>query len=140
MSTSRKGFVVPDAGEDASINRGITEDPDTWEPTDEEWRRSKPMSVIDPDFFQRLASGNFVVVIRRDDSADAPEVRRVSLARSRGGLWIVEANGDVTARETFNDEAAARERARALMATPSASGRMSVDDAGPLKPRRISAA
>lgn len=139
MSTSRRGFVVPDAREDASINRGITEDPDTLEPTDEEWQRSKPMSVIDPDFFQRLASGDFVVVIRQDDFADAPEVRRVSLARSRGGLWIVEAN-DVTARETFNDEAAARERARALMATPSASGCMSADDAGPLKPRRISAA
>ncbi len=140
MSTSRRNIVVPDAEEDAAINRGIAEDPDTWEPTDEEWGRSKPISEIDPDFFQGSAAGDFAVVIRQGDAADAPEIRRVRIARSRGGLWIVEADGDVTARETFKDEAAARDRARSLMSIPTGSGGKPADETGPLKPRRISAA
>jgi uncharacterized protein (DUF4415 family) len=40
---------MPSAEEDAAIHRGIAEDPDTWEWTEEDFERARPASEVVPD-------------------------------------------------------------------------------------------
>lgn len=49
-----KRIELPDDDENARIERGIAEDPDTWVPSDEEWARAKPLSEVDPDLYKWL--------------------------------------------------------------------------------------
>lgn len=43
MPKLKPGTIVPTPEEDAAINAGIAADPDTYELTDDEWDRIKPM-------------------------------------------------------------------------------------------------
>ncbi len=53
MSESKR-LRRPSPEEDAAINRAIVADPDTWEPSQEEWARMKPLSEADPGLFRQL--------------------------------------------------------------------------------------
>ena len=115
--TAAKSLVVRDEAEEAAINRGIAEDSDTWEPSAAEWARARPLSQADPELHRALITGDYAVVIRRGDAADAPEIRRVSVKAQDDG-WLVEAQGDVSARRVFKDRSAAIECAQELTARP----------------------
>jgi len=39
-------LIPPTPEEEKSIDRGIAENPDTWEATDEEWRRARPAGEV----------------------------------------------------------------------------------------------
>lgn len=41
-STKRPGLIKPTEQEDAAINRGIAEDPDTYELSDEQFKKLRP--------------------------------------------------------------------------------------------------
>ncbi len=42
-------FLIPTPEEDAAIDRGIAEDPDTWEWSEEDFKRARPVSGVFPD-------------------------------------------------------------------------------------------
>lgn len=42
MQQTYKGFILPTDEEEEAINRGIALDPDTWELSDEDFKRLKP--------------------------------------------------------------------------------------------------
>ncbi len=43
MPNLKKGTIFPTPEEDAAINAGIAADPDTFSPTDEEFKKMKPL-------------------------------------------------------------------------------------------------
>lgn len=43
MPTLKKGTIIPTPEEDAAINAGIAADPDTYEPTHEEFKSLRPV-------------------------------------------------------------------------------------------------
>jgi uncharacterized protein (DUF4415 family) len=48
----RKRLVRPTPEEDAAIQRGIDADPDTWEVTEKDLARARPMREVDPDIVE----------------------------------------------------------------------------------------
>ncbi|MFZ2958890.1 MAG: BrnA antitoxin family protein [Candidatus Ozemobacteraceae bacterium] len=52
MKTNKRKLVMPTPEEDAAIHRGIAEDPDTWELTDEDFSRMRPASEVCPELVE----------------------------------------------------------------------------------------
>ena len=44
----KKRLVRPTPEEDVAIQRGIDADPDTWEVTENDWARARPMREVEP--------------------------------------------------------------------------------------------
>ncbi|SAK58449.1 hypothetical protein AWB79_02534 [Caballeronia hypogeia] len=53
MHQTYKGFILPTDEEEAEINRGIALDPDTWELSDEDFKRLKPFAVHEREMAER---------------------------------------------------------------------------------------
>jgi uncharacterized protein (DUF4415 family) len=49
VAVMRKRLIRPTPEEDAAIQRGIDADPDTWEVTQEDFARMRPVSEVHPD-------------------------------------------------------------------------------------------